>query len=497
MVNSTYCLHTASLFNFRCYGEEHQQVRLGKECTVIIGYNGAGKTAFLTGIKKGLSFILSKDRRRSVSFIGDGHDIRESAFKVKDVRYEYNSGVVDHDYHYPCRVTLSASVMGEELEWKYEKPYKGRSLDKALFRPQLDQVLARYASGEAPAPLPVLAYFSDSYPHVRASLTRYEKDLLVDKADAVERRAGYYHWDETSTDFYLWRDLFCHALRKLEHPTSGIEATRQRLASASQLNLTAETVATLQTHLHVLERVGREVSLVKQTLRKFTQTFATKDNRDFALYDLTIGSYLEGNKEVFTLLLRFEDGHTTLFDMLPEGYKRLLAIAFEIVYRFVVLNRPCFDAHPTLQPEGIVIIDELELHLHPTLAQEALIRLRNAFPSIQFIVSTHSPAVVGNVKADGDLCRVLQLDSSHRFNEVKDSFGMDYSDTLLTRMGSYGRMHKLALLEELYREYSADGDNEGVDETLAELRTFFGDSPQAEQWTADMVASWNEQMEDV
>ena len=50
---------------------------MGDVATVIIGLNGAGKTAFLTAVKKALSFILSKDRRKEVRFIGDGKDIKD------------------------------------------------------------------------------------------------------------------------------------------------------------------------------------------------------------------------------------------------------------------------------------------------------------------------------------------------------------------------------------------------------------------------------------
>lgn len=51
------------------------------------------------------------------------------------------------------------------------------------------------------------------------------------------------------------------------------------------------------------------------------------------------------------------------------------------------------------QTEGIVLIDEVDVHLHPKWQQTILSQLRDAFPCIQFIVTTHSPQVLSTVAA--------------------------------------------------------------------------------------------------
>ena len=84
------------------------------------------------------------------------------------------------------------------------------------------------------------------------------------------------------------------------------------------------------------------------------------------------------------------DYKSMLFEQLPAGYKRLYYIVFDIAYRSYLLN-----GHT--DSSGIVLIDELDLHLHPSLEQEVLQRFRNTFPHIQFIVSTHSPLVISNL----------------------------------------------------------------------------------------------------
>lgn len=487
MVNNKYRLKSVKLHNFRCYGEDDQLVQFGKECTVIIGYNGAGKTALLSAIKKAASFILSKDRRQTYKFIGDGKDIRESSLRVEDVRYTFDTGIVDEDYHYPCRVSLDATVLGNDLHWVYEKPDKRTTVDKMLFRPMQDVILSQYTAHPNETILPLLSYFSDSYPHVRASLTKYEKDVIVNKTNNIERRAGYYRWDANSTDFYFWRDLFCSALRRVNHSTSGLTATRDRMTSE---NIDESTLNALKKHESSLLLAQKQIDYIKAILKEFSKTYATHDNADFEIVDISEGSYLEEKKEVFTLMLHFKNGHDRLFDMLPEGHKRLLAIAFEIAYRFFILNRQAILEDSSIKPEGLVIIDELELHLHPTLAQEALIRFRDTFPGVQFIVSTHSPAVISNVRNDGDIIRILSLDSDHNFTEVEDCFGCDYSDTLVMHMGSYGRMHLLSIFEELYREYKAENDQQGMNEIKEQIKAFWSNSENADQWATDLIESW-------
>ena len=92
------------------------------------------------------------------------------------------------------------------------------------------------------------------------------------------------------------------------------------------------------------------------------------------------------------------------FDNLPQGYKRLFSIVFDIAYRSYILNQ-------AKEPEGIVFIDEIELHLHPSLQQEVLGRLRKTFPKIQFIVSTHSLLVISNLKSENNSNKIIRLEN--------------------------------------------------------------------------------------
>lgn len=95
--------------------------------------------------------------------------------------------------------------------------------------------------------------------------------------------------------------------------------------------------------------------------------------------------------------VRFENGRVASWSELSDGYHVFIALVADIARRAVMLNG--FDgAEAPERVEGVVLIDELDLHLHPRWQRVALPRLREAFPRLQFVVSTHSPQVLSSAE---------------------------------------------------------------------------------------------------
>lgn len=84
-------------------------------------------------------------------------------------------------------------------------------------------------------------------------------------------------------------------------------------------------------------------------------------------------------------------------DQLSDGERNLIALTGELARRMAIASPHLPDPRQT---EGVVLIDEIEQHMHPGLQREVLPRLRRAFPQAQFIVSTHSPQVLSTAPRD-------------------------------------------------------------------------------------------------
>ena len=93
----------------------------------------------------------------------------------------------------------------------------------------------------------------------------------------------------------------------------------------------------------------------------------------------------------------FEDGRAATWSELSDGYSKFIALVADIARRAVMLN--AFDgANAPARVEGVVLIDKLDLHLDPRWQRVALPRLRNTFPRLQLVVTTHSPQVLSSAE---------------------------------------------------------------------------------------------------
>jgi predicted ATP-binding protein involved in virulence len=120
-----------------------------------------------------------------------------------------------------------------------------------------------------------------------------------------------------------------------------------------------------------------------------------------------------------------------IIDQLSDGEKCLLAMVGDIARRLAIAN-PSLD--DPLQGEGIVLIDEIELHLHPQWQHKIIPRLTETFPNCQFIVTTHSPQVLSHVQPEN--IYILQstpngIIASH----PESSYGRDSNQILENVMG--------------------------------------------------------------
>lgn len=130
------------------------------------------------------------------------------------------------------------------------------------------------------------------------------------------------------------------------------------------------------------------------------------------------------NPRIETRPLRFimdridEDGskHELRIEQLSEGYKIVIAMVADLAARMAEANP---EMENPLNTTGIVLIDEVDLHLHPRWQREILVQLTEVFPNIQFIVSTHSPIIVVGA------AEIAQIINLNNINDIKNLYQND------------------------------------------------------------------------
>jgi predicted ATP-binding protein involved in virulence len=117
------------------------------------------------------------------------------------------------------------------------------------------------------------------------------------------------------------------------------------------------------------------------------------------------------------------------FNSLSDGVRITLAIVMEIAFRCCLLN-PYLGVNAPNETSGVVLIDEIDLHLHPSWQKKIVADLRRSFPNIQFIVSTHAPLVIGSLQSG----KIFSI-SNQQVYDFPIQYGRD-ANAILNEMGT-------------------------------------------------------------
>lgn len=135
-----------------------------------------------------------------------------------------------------------------------------------------------------------------------------------------------------------------------------------------------------------------------------------------------------------TVVVRFRDGSMASWEELSDGYHVYLGLVGDIARRAMLLNEHA-AANAIEETPGVVLIDEIDLHLHPRWQRLALSGLRAAFPAMQFVVTTHSPQVLSSAKneqvrllRDGKVIEGLNVEGRDTNSILRELMGTDERD---------------------------------------------------------------------
>lgn len=128
-----------------------------------------------------------------------------------------------------------------------------------------------------------------------------------------------------------------------------------------------------------------------------------------------------------------EKGSDLTFDQLSEGYRSIIIFVADLIYR---LNKKAGEDKKISNLKGIVLVDEIDLHLHPKWQRVIVRKLRSLFPNIQFIFTTHSPTMIQGASEDAIIYRVYRNSEDGKTRVSNPYFRKDLDhlmiNTLLT-----------------------------------------------------------------
>jgi predicted ATP-binding protein involved in virulence len=136
---------------------------------------------------------------------------------------------------------------------------------------------------------------------------------------------------------------------------------------------------------------------------------------------------LEFVQESFEFYLILKDSRKVTFNQLSEGFSAFLSVLIDLLMKTDLIRKTQNDY--SLEPEGIVIIDEPETHLHLGMQYEILPLISKLFPKIQLIVASHSPAIISSLKG------AIVYDLTTKY-EVSDwVLGSSFSELMINHFG--------------------------------------------------------------
>lgn len=116
--------------------------------------------------------------------------------------------------------------------------------------------------------------------------------------------------------------------------------------------------------------------------------------------------------------------------LMSAGYRSMIGMVFDIAYRMAVLNPDLLEKTNT--SSGVVLIDELDLHLHPKWQWKIIESLESTFPNVQFIATTHSPIILSSYKGEN----IIYINDYSTAEYKKSTYGYQVNNILDIVQGS-------------------------------------------------------------
>ncbi|MBM0138392.1 ATP binding protein [Pseudomonas cannabina] len=364
--------------------------RYASKVTVLVGNNGAGKTTLLKSVATSLSWLVARVRtpkgagnRIDEGMVQNGAATSSITIRVEDV-------LISDDEVNPL-----------ESEWEITTTRKGRNATSSTVLSELTRLADGYRSkltSKSDSSLPLLAF----YPVERAVI---EIPLKVLARHTFDQLDGYDNALGRGVDFRRFFEWF-----------------REREDSENETGISTE----------LLNELSKKILVDTELWKVLTREHASSRDRQLTAVRTAVEAFMPGftklrvKRKPRLHMAIDKDGQTLNVSQLSQGEKSMMALVGDIARRLAMMN-PALE-NP-LHGNGIVLIDEVDLHLHPKWQRSLIAQLTTTFPNCQFLLTTHSPLVISDSK---DVLVYVMDDGELR--EQDSLYGLDANQVLLSVM---------------------------------------------------------------
>jgi len=358
-------LDKIALKNFRCY--QSVELDLHPHMTVLVANNGQGKTTLLDAIRIGLWPYVSSFDLAKTAYADPSNTIT-----VGDVLLLKNKN--DMARQLPSEIMISGDYGQGDQSWKRYRDSEARKSQTKddVFSKQLKKFALNLQESirnlhDDPISLPVFGYYGTGRLWKEKRLMQSKMGSKNRKADESIRTFAYRDCLDPASSYKQFEEWFTSSFKKIRE-----EQIKQWESGISSIQVDPE--------------IANPVTVIQKSVNTLLKVTGWQNV-----------SYSETHDK--SLVLQHPEKGTLKVDQLSDGIKNMLAMVADIAYRCALLNAH-LGADAALKTEGVILIDEVDMHLHPEWQQTVISSLTEAFPKLQFIVTTHSPQVLSTVAAE-------------------------------------------------------------------------------------------------